>query len=244
MPRRPNVRDKLEGKPALQRKLGDLPPLGPATGTSDETVRNRLRVLMSVEEGVGRIFAALEKNGQLDNTLIILSSDHGYFYGEHGLSVERRLAYEETIRIPLLMRYPKLIPPQTVRDQMVLTLDLAPTLLELGGARLPAALHGKSLVPCLTGDPQDFRKEFVIEHYSDKVFPRMANMGYRAIRTSRWKYIRYTELEGMDELYDLASDPYEMKNLISAPAQRGTLADLQKRLKTLLVETAGKGAVE
>ncbi len=140
VPRRPNVRDTLEGKPALQRKIADLPPLGPATGTDDETVRNRLRMLMSVDDGVGRIFKALEQTGQLDNTLVVFTSDHGYFYGEHGLSVERRLAYEEAIRIPLLMRYPKLIRPGTVREQIVLSLDYAPTLLELGGAKVAAVV--------------------------------------------------------------------------------------------------------
>ena len=195
-------------------------------------------MLMSVEEGVGRILAALEKQGQLDNTLIVFTSDHGYFYGEHGLSVERRLAYEETIRIPLLMRFPKLIRPGTVREQMVLTLDLAPTFLELGGAKPPHPLHGQSLVPCLAGDQPLVREAFLIEHFSDRVFPRMLNMGYQAIRTERWKYIRYSDLQGMDELYDLASDPYELKNVIARPEARQTLATLQQQMNELLASTA------
>lgn len=234
VPRRPNHRDTLSGKPALTRKIEGLPPLGRDTGTDDETVRNRLRMLMSVEEGIGRIFAALEKSKQLDNTLIVFTSDHGYFYGEHGLSVERRLAYEETIRIPLLMRYPKLIQPGSVREQMVLSLDFAPTLLSLGGAKAPPGLHGKSLIPCLTGDPATFRDAFLIEHFSDKVFKRMENMGYQAIRTQRWKHIRYTDLTGMDELYDLSADPYEMQNLIARPESQQPLAELRARMKDLL----------
>jgi N-acetylglucosamine-6-sulfatase len=238
VPRRPNAHDTLEGKPALQRKIADLPPLGPATGTDDETVRNRLRMLMSVEEGVGRLFAALEQTQQLDNTLIVFTSDHGYFYGEHGLSVERRLAYEETIRIPLFMRYPKLIRPGTVREQMVLSLDFAPTLLELGGAKAPAALHGKSLVPLLTSNPSEFHRSFLIEHFSDKVFQRMQNMGYQAIRTGRWKYIHYTDLRDMDELYDLASDPYEMRNIISRPESKQSLEELRAQMRDLLKATA------
>ncbi|MBI3465251.1 MAG: sulfatase [Planctomycetes bacterium] len=236
-PRRPNCHDTLEGKPALQRRIGDLPPLGPETATSDETIRNRLRMLMSVEEGVGRVLAALEKHNQLDRTLVIFTSDHGYFYGEHGLSVERRLAYEETIRIPLLMRYPPLIAAGSKPAEMVLSIDLAPTLLELGGAAAPARLHGRSLLPLLRGTPADWRKSVLVEYFSDKVFPRMLNMGYQAVRTERHKYIHYTDLQGMDELYDLQVDPYELKNLIADPASKPELEQMQAELSRLLNQT-------
>jgi N-acetylglucosamine-6-sulfatase len=243
VPRRPNVRDNLAGKPALQRKIGNLPPLGPATGTDDETVRNRLRMLMSVEDGVGRILAALEAKGELDNTLVVFTSDHGYFYGEHGLSVERRLAYEEAIRVPLLVRYPKLIKAGSMREQFVLGIDLCPTFLELGDAAELAGLHGRSLVPMLKGDPAELRDSFLIEYYSDRVFPRVLTMGYQAVRTKRHKLIRYRELEGMDEFYDLEADPYEMRNLIGDAVHRGTLAEVQAELGRLLHESgaaAGK----
>jgi N-acetylglucosamine-6-sulfatase len=193
---------------------------------------------MSVEDGVGRILAALEAKGQLDNTLIVFTSDHGYFYGEHGLSVERRLAYEEAIRVPLLVRYPKLIKAGSVREQFVLGIDLCPTLLELGGAAAPAGLHGRSLVPMLKGDSAELRDSFLIEYYSDRVFPRVLTMGYQAVRTKRHKLIRYRELEGMDELYDLESDPYEMRNLIGDAAYRGTLAELEAELAKLLRESS------
>jgi N-acetylglucosamine-6-sulfatase len=237
VPRRPNVHDTLEGKPALQRKIGDLPPLSTATGTDDETVRNRLRMLMSVEDGVGDILAALESTGQLDNTIVVFTSDHGYFYGEHGLSVERRLAYEEAIRIPLLIRYPPLIPAGSVRKQTVLSIDLAPTMLELGGAPLPARLHGRSLVGLLRDNPPQFRNAVLIEYFSDRVFPRILNMGYQAVRTDRWKYIHYTDLKGMDELYDLAADPYELQNVIATPRAASSLAEMQTTLQRLLTET-------
>ena len=108
IPHRPNYGRAPEDKPALLRKIGDLPPLGPGTGTDDETIRNRLRMLASVDESVGQIFKVLADSRQLDNTLIIFTSDESYFYGEHGLSVERRLPYEESARIPLLMRFPKM----------------------------------------------------------------------------------------------------------------------------------------
>ncbi len=215
IPRRLNVADTLEGKPALRRKIEGLPPLSRATGTSDETVRDRLRMLAGVDEGVGALLESLEEIGQLDDTVIVVTSDHGYWYGEHGLSVERRLAFEEAIRIPLLVRYPRLVKPGCLIDDFALSIDLAPTLIELAGATSDVLLDGRSLVPLLQGTtPTDWRTSFLVEYNTDTVFPRVKNMGYRAVRTRRWKYIRYNDLDGMDELYDLEADPYEMKNLV------------------------------
>src|SRR4051794_9824015 len=136
--RRPNAGKPPEGKPALLRKIDNLPPLGAKTGTDDETVRKRLRMVTAVDEGIGRMLKVLADSHQLENTLIVFTSDEGYFYGEHGLSVERRLAYEESIKIPLVLRYPKLIKANSQRNQMVLNVDIAPTLLEIGGAPIPA----------------------------------------------------------------------------------------------------------
>jgi N-acetylglucosamine-6-sulfatase len=237
-PRRPNAFKIPTDKPALMRKIDGVPPLASETATDDETIRDRLRLMMAAEEGVGQILAALEKSNQLDKTLIVFTSDHGYFYGEHCLNFERRLAYEETIRIPLLIRYPALIKPQTQFHQTVLSIDLAPTLLALGGAQIPAKIHGQTLVPLLSGDAAyQPRTDFVIEHFSDTVFARMANMGYQAIRTNRWKYIHYVELPDSDELYDLKSDPYELTNLIHESAVQSTLAELKSSLRRLLDET-------
>jgi N-acetylglucosamine-6-sulfatase len=219
-------------------KIGDLPPLSRATGTTDEEIRDRLRMLMSVEEGVGQIFQALEEKKLLDNTLIVFTSDHGYFYGEHGLSVERRLAYEETIRIPLLMRYPPLIKAGTVLDPFVLSVDIAPTLLEVAGAPPPGQLHGKSIAPLLKGEKAALRESVLIEYFSDKVFPRMTQMGYQAVRTNRWKYIRYTDRKGADELYDLQADPYEMRNRIEEPGAQKVLQESQAELQRLLRESS------
>lgn len=237
VPRRPNVKDTLEGKPALQRKIGDLPPLSEKTGTSDEIIRDRLRMLMAAEEGVGQLVKALEEQKLLDDTLVVFTSDHGYFYGEHGLSVERRLAYEEAIRIPLLMRYPRRIKAGTTPEAFALSIDLAPTLLDLAGVDVPREMHGRSLLPLLRGEKVDGRKSFLIEYFSDTVFPRVHKMGYQAVRTERWKYIRYSELEGMDELYDLKHDPYEMKNLIKEPSARDVLKELTAELERLVKET-------
>jgi arylsulfatase A-like enzyme len=236
-PRRPNAFQVPHDKLALMRKLDGVPPLASETATDDETIRNRLRLLMAAEEGVGQILEALEKTGHLDDTIIIFTSDHGYFYGEHCLSVERRLAYEETIRIPLLLRYPPLVKPGTTFDQFILSIDLAPTLLNLGAVKQPEKLHGLSFVPLLRGQAYEPRKSFLIEYFTDAVFPRVKNMGYQAVRTSRWKYIRYRELSNADELYDLESDPYELTNRYGDAALSATVADLRMELKRLLAAT-------
>ena len=237
IPHRPNHGRPPADKPALLRSIDGLPPLGPSTGTSDETVRKRLRVLAAADEGLGQILSALEARGTLDDTLVVFTSDEGYFYGEHGLSVERRLAYEESARVPLLVRYPRLVAAGRVVEPLTIALDLAPTLLQLGGAPIPPDLHGRSLVPLLRGERVPWRDAFVIEHFSDNVFPRTRGMGYRAVRTERFKYIRYTDLQGMDELYDLEQDPYEMENRIGDPQSGPVLDDLKQKLDRILAET-------
>jgi arylsulfatase A-like enzyme len=243
VPRRANAHGGPHGKPALERKIGDLPPLSAKTRTDDETIRNRLRMLASAEEGVGKILRVLEKSGQLDNTFFVFTSDEGYFYGEHGLSFERRLAYEESARIPLLIRYPAMIKPGSAVDAMALNIDIAPTLLQIAGAEPLSNVQGRSLVPLLSAEPRasasglNWRSSFLIERFSDKVFPRVADMGYQAVRTERWKYIHYKELFGMDELYDLRSDPYEMKNLIHVSSAQGARAQMKQELQKLLHHT-------
>ncbi len=227
VPRRPSYGRPPAGKPALERQVGDLPPLGPETVTDDETILNRWRELAAVEEGVGRMLESLDRIGKLDNTLFIFAGDNGYFYGEHGLSVERRLPYEEAIRMPLLMRYPARIPAGVKIDDLVLGIDIAPTVLEAAGERVPDDVEGASLSASWRGESAGWRDRFLIEYYSDTVFPRMDRMGYQGVRSTRWKYVRYRELEGMDELYDLETDPYELDNRINDPAARNMLDELQ-----------------
>ena len=233
MPRRPNAFKPPVDKPALMRKIGTLPPLGRQTATTDDEIRGRLEMLLAVDDSLGRIMATLEKASALDNTVIVFTSDHGYFYGEHGLNEERRLAYEETIRIPLLIRYPPRVKAGSVASELVLTIDLAPTVLSLAGLTPPATMEGRSLVPILNGEPRDWRKSFLVEYYGDTVFPRVLTMGYSAVRTDRYKYIEYRELQNMDELYDLQADPYEERNLISESAAAPILERLRKELAGL-----------
>jgi N-acetylglucosamine-6-sulfatase len=208
-------------------------------------------MLLAVDESLGRILAALERKGVLNETMVVFTSDHGYFYGEHGLNEERRLAYEEAIRIPLLMRYPSLAAAGSTRAEMVLNLDMAPTFLELAGLQPGAHIQGRSLVPVLKGEAKDWRTSFLIEYYTDTVFPRVRNMGYVAVRTARHKYINYNELPGMSELYDLEADPYEETNLVDRPEGKPALEQAQAELRRLIEQTgytppapAAKGATK
>jgi N-acetylglucosamine-6-sulfatase len=251
--RRPNVvasPDQLGDKPALRRALayrasedvtrtfgGILDP-----GTSDETIRRRAEMLLAVDEGLGRIFAALEERGILDQTLIVLTSDNGFFFGEHGLSLERRLPYEESIRNPLLMRYPALAAPGTRIPQLVLSVDLAPTVLDVAQAPIGDHVQGRSLVPLLRGEPQGWRESLLVEFYTyENPMPWLVDMDYRAVRTDRYKYVHWMQHPDLDELYDLEADPYEMRNLVHDPSAAGLRRDLRTRLGVLVLEAMGLG---
>lgn len=238
--RRPNYNIPPLNKPALSRKIDGLPPLSAETSTKEKTIRERSEMLMAVDEGLGAILKALENKGELDNTIIIFTSDHGYWYGEHCLDEERRLAYEEAIRIPMLVRYPSLIKAGSTNEQMVLSIDLAPTLLDIAGVTAGNPIQGKSWVPIFNETVNDWRKSFLVEYYSDIVFPRMLNMGYKAVRNQQYKYIHYVDLEGMNELYDIISDPYELHNLIDDPEMATVLGEMKQELNRLLQETGAE----
>ena len=121
------------GKPALLRQIDELPALGPKTATSNKEIRGRLEMLLGVDDSLrADPLRRWSATGTLNDTMIVFTSDHGYFYGEHGLNEERRLAYEETIRIPLVIRYPPLAMAGSTPPEMALSLDIAPTLLEVG----------------------------------------------------------------------------------------------------------------
>ena len=253
LPPTPNHRDSLEDKPALTRqvagtnavagKRGKKRAANPSSTLDGNSNRHedimvqQLRMMAAVDEGVGRLFRALEDTRQLDNTLLIFTSDNGYFWGEHGLG-DKRWAYEESIRDPLLVRYPKLIKAGTVLDPLVLNIDIAPTVLELGGAPVPQTIQGRSLVTLFKNPKAPWRTSFLTEYFLERGYPRVPT--WQAIRTDRWKYIHYTELEGMNELYDLKDDPFELKNLINEKSAQATLTRLQGELAKLRKETGAQ----
>lgn len=195
--------------------------------------RDYLRVVTSVDEQVGRILARLEQMGELDNTVIIYAGDNGHLFGEHGL-YDKRNAYEESIRIPFFIRYPKLIRRTGKRDQMVLNIDLAPTLLDIIGAEVPSSMQGKSMVSYLKSPLLEGRDAFLYEHFP--VFP-IPIPGITAVRTRDYKYITCQKGTWKDQLFHLKNDPRELQDIINTNAGKAVLPGLQTRLEQLKKET-------
>lgn len=239
----------LEGKPAIRHALANLPAPPAATGehehpvtpwTGEETIRRRAEMILGVDESLGRIIATLDSLGLLDSTVIVLSSDNGFFFGEHGLTTERRLPYEESIRNPLLMRYPPKIPAGARPGGLALTVDLAPTMLDFAGVPIGPHIQGHSLVPLFTGTPPGWRQSVLVEFYTnEQPFPHLMDMDYRAVRTARYKYIHWVKFPEQDELYDLETDSLERHNLAGDPALARTRASLQADLGRLVLEAIG-----
>jgi N-acetylglucosamine-6-sulfatase len=213
-----NAADDLKDKPAMKE-------IKPGAGSPDELIRNQLRCIVSIDEGVGRVLASLEKTKQLDNTVFVFTSDNGYFWREHGLG-DKRWAFDESIRIPLVMRYPKLLKPGTKIPALVANIDIAPTFLDLAGAPIPTQIQGKSLRPVLKNPKAKVRTELLCEYFREAQFPKTPN--WRAIRSERYKYVHYPELQGADEFYDLRQDPGELKNIIANPKAKSFQARLAK----------------
>jgi N-acetylglucosamine-6-sulfatase len=194
--------------------------------------------ILSVDDSVGRLYAELQRLGKLDDTLIIFTSDNGLLNGEHGM-VDKRTAHEPSIRIPLVVRYPGLTPPNRPKfvEGQTLTLDFAPTILDICKApRLPK-VHGRSWKNLATNGDPTWRKAWYYEYNYEVQFPYTPNV--RAIRTDEWKYIRYPHGDGspdrhLAELYHLESDPEERRNLIGDPTRAGLVKELAAELDRLI----------
>ena len=194
------------------------------------TVKDYYRLITGVDREVGRVMAALGEQGLTDNTIVVFSSDNGFFLGERGMA-DKWLMYEPSIRVPLVVVDPRLPAASRGRtvEALTLNIDLVPTLLELAGVAIPAAMQGSSLRPFLSGPadsgpPAGWRTDFFYEHHT---LPQSLPPS-EGVRSERWKYIRYVEPNPtVEELYDLASDPDELKNLAGDPAHEATLAGLR-----------------
>jgi N-acetylglucosamine-6-sulfatase len=231
----PSIHDDDRDKPVLLMKDPKHPQQKAPKGADWEgpigAVKNQLRCMVAVDDGVRDILAALEKNGQLDNTMVVFTSDNGFFWGEHGLG-DKRWPYEESIRDPLFIRYPKLIKAGSKYDQMILNIDIAPTFLELGGVSVPKDVQGDSLLPLLKSKSAKWRNSALFEYFVDPGFPRFP--AYKAARTPDWIYVKYEGVTGMDELFDLKNDSLEMHNLINDPKAAKPLKKMQNELNALL----------
>jgi len=207
---------------------------------SDGTIQSRAEMMLAVDEGLGRLVTALEQSSQFDNTLFVFMSDNGSFFGEHGLSVERRFPYEESIKCPLIVAHREKLPAGRTIDTFALSVDVAPTVLEAAGAEIPRRIQGRSLMNSAMGNPARQRDAFLVEYYGhENPFPWIANIDYRAVRFGRYKYIRWLREDDAHELYDLAADPYELRNIAGAAEQAPTIARARDLMATLVLESLG-----
>jgi N-acetylglucosamine-6-sulfatase len=175
-----------------------------------------LRSLAAVDESIGTVLKTLEELGELDNTVVIFSSDNGYFMGEHTFK-DKRLAYENSMRVPMLIRYPKFFKAKSVISEQCLNIDVAPTILEMAGIEKPDYMQGESMLGLLNGEAnEDWRKSFLFEYYKDTEWPH-AGPNQVAVRTMEFKLVESFIENDIDELYDLVNDPGEMINLIDDP---------------------------
>jgi arylsulfatase A-like enzyme len=210
-------------------------------GTQEE-IRQRARMMASVDEGVGMLLEALERAGKLDDTLILFLGDNGYFFGEHGLGPERRFAYEEGIRAPFVLRFPRKARAGARLRDLVLCQDIAPTLIELAGGRPGPQVQGRSLLPLLAGRRRGWRKSFLVEYWAEQAMPWLVGMTYKAVRTGRYKLIHWVNRgrgAELDELYDLEGDPFELKNLARSARHARVRATLRSQMRRLVADAAG-----
>lgn len=207
-----------------EEQLPDYIPPEPWVGNTSYV--DQLRCLASVDDGIGRIIEALRKRGTLDNTLIIFTSDNGYFHLEHR-RWDKRLAYEESIRIPMVVVYPGKIEGGSTVTQMISNADFAPTVLDYAGLNVPQQMQGASMKPLFEEENPTWRDTFFYEYWKDLVhsIPTMT-----AVRTDRYKLVTYPEIDDIDELYDLQEDPHELTNLVADPAYADVYADMQRRM--------------
>jgi N-acetylglucosamine-6-sulfatase len=228
--------ENLADKPAVAKTVKPNPPRA-GVHPGEGPMRAQLRCLAAVDEGLGDILKALEETKQLDHTLIAFTSDNGYFWGEHGGLGDKRWAYDESVRLPLMVRYPKLMKPDTRIDALTLNIDIAPTMLELAGVAVPKDVQGNSMLPLFRGDSNGWRTAILMEYFKEQNY---AHPTWRAVRTDRWKYIHYPDEPSWNEAYDLRADPHEMKNVIRQPATMAALRDLRSELDKLWQETGGR----
>jgi arylsulfatase A-like enzyme len=250
-PRRPNMQapeEFLKQKPAWAeavelRKTAQSRAILDALGSgTQEEIRLRACMMAAVDEGVGWLFEALVRSGQLDDTIILFLGDNGFFFGEHGIGPDRRFPYEEGIRSPLIVRYPKKVEAGSRYAELVILQDLAPTLIELAGGRPGAHIQGRSLLPLVVRRTRGWRKSILIEYWAENAYPWLVGMTYRAVRTDRYKYIKWVNRarDGeLDEMYDLEKDPYEITNVIRKAAYRTTRDKLRRELRRLAATALG-----
>jgi arylsulfatase A-like enzyme len=194
-------------------------------------LKDYLACVASVDENIGRLLEYLEQKGLAENTIIVYTSDQGFYLGEHGW-YDKRFMYEESLRTPLVMRYPKEIPAGQVSNLMALNLDLAPTLLDFAGVAVPKDMQGRSLGPIARGQmPDDWRLSIYYHYYELNSWHTVKK--HYGVRTGRYKLIHFYDDIDAWELYDLENDPHEVNNVYGTPAYKDITAELHGELRRL-----------
>lgn len=195
-------------------------------------MQDYLGSIASVDEGVGEVMDYLEANGLADNTIVIYTSDQGFYLGEHGW-FDKRFIYNESFKTPLLVQWPEVIQPKTVNTQMVQNLDFAPTLLHAAGVNIPSDMQGESLIPLMQGQTDDFR-DAVYYHYYEYPSVHMVKRHYAIVNEDYKLAHFYYDIDEW-ELYDRKKDTLEMTNVIDDPAYSDVVVDLKKQLAEMRV---------
>lgn len=210
-------KDKLTGKALAEWKY-------------QQYMHDYMRVIHSVDRNVGRVLKYLEENGLMGNTMIVYTSDQGFYMGEHGW-FDKRFMYEESFRTPLLIRLPKSMKQKKEITQLVQNIDYAPTLLELAGVKVPADMQGESMLPLLEGKKTPWRKSLYY-HFYESTDDHAVNKHY-GVRNDRYKLIHFYDRIDAWELYDLKKDTHEMKNVIKDPSYQKVLKGMKQELNKL-----------
>jgi len=196
-------------------------------------IKDYLRVVASVDDNVGRLLDFLDREGLAENTIVIYTSDNGFFLGDHGW-FDKRFMYEESLRVPLLVRYPREIKPGSVCDPLAINCDYAPTFLDFAGVEVPERMQGRSLRPILRGQPPKDWRSSMYYHYYEYPQPHRARPHY-GVRTARHKLIHYYTINEW-ELFDLEKDPHEMRSVYAEAAYAETVKQTAAELERLRKE--------
>jgi N-acetylglucosamine-6-sulfatase len=202
----------------------------------DEFYRSYAETLLALDESIGRILDYLDQSGLSGSTLVVYTSDNGFVLGEHGL-IDKRHAYEESMRVPMLAWAPGFITAGSTVTTMARNIDVAPTILDVAGVRSPVPMDGQSLLRAFRGEPMQSPGELLYEYYWEYAFPHTPTTF--ALRGDRYKYIYYHGIWDTSELYDVVADPDERHNLIGVAALRDTVLAMRHRLFDRLEATGG-----
>ena len=203
-------------------------------------IKDYLRCVAGVDRAVGSVLDYLEENGLSENTIVVYTSDQGFYLGEHGW-FDKRWMYEESFKMPFLIKNPRMIEAGTTSDAMVMNVDFAPTLLDMAGLKIPAEMQGKSFKGAFEGDKKNNRKSVYYHYYEYPIWHKV--QPHYGVKTERYKLMHFYYSMDEWELYDLKTDPNEMRNIYSEAAPE-LIERLKKELEALRKEYKDDGSIE